>query len=139
MLSLAYVLWLALRILKLGFQINLSIPTPERPMSFTEAALFQWINGKAWQIVLMVATLYPAHQAEVKIMTAVAFIGILIVAGSFWIEAGKRIARYLKQPAIRKAYYLFLALALLLSTIPTGLNQLRAWMPSSEATRAAQR
>ncbi|MBN8555080.1 MAG: LysE family translocator [Deltaproteobacteria bacterium] len=123
-LSLLYVLWLALRIFETGFRGKVEITRSKRPMSFLEAALFQWVNGKAWQIVIMTATLYPSNHLHMKILQALSFLIALIITGSLWIELGKRIARYLQRPLFRKIYYSTLATALLLSTWPRGIQQL---------------
>ena len=45
--SLAYVLWLAARLVKSGFGATQAAHGRSRPMTFMEAVLFQWINGKA--------------------------------------------------------------------------------------------
>jgi threonine/homoserine/homoserine lactone efflux protein len=123
-LCLAYILWLSYRILKLGWQGDLQIAPTSRPMTFWEAVLFQWVNGKAWQAAITVATIYTADSALLRTLTALAFVGILIFACSMWVETGKMIARYLQNERVRKFYYVFLALALVLSAFPTGIKQL---------------
>lgn len=125
-LSLAYVLLLAVKIFKLGFRENVRLEPSLRPMTFWEAILFQWVNGKAWQMVLMAATLYPSEDIETKILGALSFVVILAVAGAVWLEIGKRIARFLERELVRKIYYAALAASLLLATVPTGISQLTA-------------
>ncbi len=127
--SLAYVAWLALRIFRMGFGKELNVTASARPMSFIEAALFQWINGKAWQIALMVSTLFAAGSIEAKLGEVGLLIVITLVSGLFWIELGKRLARYLQHPTARRVYYAALAIALLLSTLPRGVAQLMSGAP----------
>lgn len=123
--SLVYVIWLAIKILRMGYSENIELHSHVKPMSFNEAVLFQWINGKAWQMVIMTATLYPSQDIETKVLGAICFFIILIFTGAFWIEVGKRVTALLENSFIRKLYYLLMAVALLLSTVPTGLKQLR--------------
>lgn len=125
LLSLIYILWLAVRLFKTGFNGQLELNKSERPFTFMEITLFQWINGKAWQIVISAATIYPSTDSSTKFLTALIFIAVLFVCGSLWIEVGKRISRYLENPTVRKVYYAALAIALILSTVPAGIAQLK--------------
>jgi threonine/homoserine/homoserine lactone efflux protein len=122
--SLLYILWLAYRVLKMGFDSELKLKTRTRPMGFTEAILFQWINGKAWQVTIMVSTLYLTTSHVTRILEVLVMVVISFAAGIFWIELGKRIARFLNKPTVRKVYYSVLAIALILSTWPTGIIRL---------------
>lgn len=125
-LSLLYVVWLALRIFRMGFRENAKVEAGSRPMTFGEAVLFQWVNGKAWQMVLMAATIYPSPDLGTKVSGALVFVVLLLVTGSLWVEVGKRIARFLENPSVRRVYYSVLAASLLVSTVPAGISQLRA-------------
>jgi threonine/homoserine/homoserine lactone efflux protein len=122
--SLAYVALLALRIYRMGFKERLSFNSQVRPMSFLEATLYQWVNGKAWQIVLMVATLYSVESSSARFSQAGIIWIVTFAAGIVWIELGKRIAGFLEKPFARRVYYSLLALALILSTFPKGLEHL---------------
>ncbi|MBI3543889.1 MAG: LysE family transporter [Deltaproteobacteria bacterium] len=122
--SLAYVAWLAVRIVQMGLGAGLKLGGRGRPMSFLEAVAFQWINGKAWQIALMAATLFATSSDGVRLSQAAVMAAAILVLGSVWIELGKRIAGYLKKPLVRKLYYATLAVLLLLATWPTGVSQL---------------
>lgn len=115
-LSLAYVFWLAIRIFKMGFVGELKFRSPVRPMNFLEASLFQWMNGKAWQICLMISTLYATEAISERLGLAGILWIVTFAAGIMWIELGKRIAQLLERPMARKVYYSLLAVALLLST-----------------------
>lgn len=123
-LSLLYVLWLSIRIFKMGFGGVLKIGGSSRPMTFIEAVSFQWINGKAWQSALMASTLYATSYDLTRLVVAFVVIGVMLFSGIVWVELGKRITVFLKQPSIRKGYFSFLAIALMLSTWPTGISKL---------------
>lgn len=123
-ISLTYILWIAIWIFRMGFHDGLKIKSGLRPMRFHEAVLFQWVNGKAWQMAITIATIYASDNAWIKILGSLSFVVIILTTGSMWIELGKRIAVYLGKASVRKTYYSTLALALLLSTWPQGLSQL---------------
>jgi threonine/homoserine/homoserine lactone efflux protein len=123
--SLIYVAWLAIKVFRLGLVEDEQVSRRPRPMTFVEAVLFQWINGKAWQIVLMAATLYATPKTSVRLWSGLIFIIFLIITGSFWVELGAHISGLLKNPKTRFAYYSALALALIISTFPSGISMLR--------------
>ncbi len=123
-LSLLYVTWLAWRIAQMGFSKEMKLKSRVRPMNFLEGIAFQWVNGKAWQTVLMAATLFAVETFAMRMEQAGVFWIITFAAGILWIELGKRIALYLKRPLVRKIYFLTLALALLATTWPKGVAQL---------------
>lgn len=126
-LSLLYVLWLSYKIFISGFKTETNLTASLRPMTFTEGLMFQWVNGKAWQIVIMVATLYPTQDMRIKLLGALCFLAILFISASMWVEVGKRISRFLNKPNIRISYYSLMALSLIASTFPTGVAQLLAY------------
>jgi len=123
-LCLAYVGWLALRVLAMGFGGDLRLPGVERPLGFWETVAFQWVNGKAWQIALATATLYATESVPAKLAGAALFWGMILWTHLLWCELGKRIAGFLRRPLARKLYYGTLAALLVLSTWPQGLRAL---------------
>ena len=78
-ISIAYLLWLAWRIGTSG--ATDPVPGDEAgPMTFTEAALFQWINPKGWMVCLSVAANYVTPDnlwADVGVLSAVFLIASL--------------------------------------------------------------
>jgi len=126
-LSLIYVIWLSIKIFKLAFAEDLALDPSAKPFSFLQAAGFQWINGKAWQIAIMVATLYPSQQPQTKILGSFLFAVITFLSCALWVEIGKRIAVLLSTTWIKRTYYSALAVSLLLATVPGGIKQFLSW------------
>jgi threonine/homoserine/homoserine lactone efflux protein len=122
--SLGYITWLALKILQMGFGAGPQFSSRSRPMTFLEGAAFQWINGKAWQMGLMTATLYVASTNFERAGTALIFWVSVLISGFAWVEMGKRMTNFLQRPAVRRAYYSVLSVALILSTWPRGVEML---------------
>ncbi len=95
--------------------------TPARkPMSFTQAALFQYINPKAWVMgITSTATFLPAaallSEKTALIVLAVLFIGVPCII--IWTLFGTVIAVLFTSDKTRKLVNLTLA-ALLVATIP---------------------
>ncbi|SFO96063.1 LysE family translocator [Tranquillimonas alkanivorans] len=89
----------------------------DRPFSFVEAVLFQWVNPKVWAVALAAASGYsagldPAHEA---LRLASAFSGINLFVCLFWTTAGGLLAFLLTTPAAWVIFLRTMALALALS------------------------
>lgn len=105
-----WILWMAYNL----WQAN---PTQagrrDRPFTFIEAVLFQWINPKVWAVALSatayVATLPPAGQA---LALASAFSGINLGVCLFWTAAGAVLSYLLTNMAAWRIFMRIMALAL---------------------------
>lgn len=121
--SIAYLLWLAWRIA--------TAPPPAaregsgaKPLSFVQAALFQWVNPKAWTMALTALSAYmPPTDPR---------IGLLIVAGVFglvnlpsvglWTLLGVQMRRFLGNAGRLRAFNLTMAGLLVASLYPTVVS-----------------
>ena len=117
----AYLLWLA-------WQIATARPTVPgdgrsggRPFSFTKAALFQWVNPKAWVIAIGAVVTYTtagsALFGEVA-MLALIFALVSLPCLAAWTLAGVGASRILRTPAAMRWFNLILAGLLVLSLLP---------------------
>lgn len=117
-LALVYMVWLSWKLASSG-----SFGSGEakaRPMTFIEAALFQWINPKAWAMALTATTLYTDPDMY--------YLSVILVAGMFgiinlpsvscWAGFGVGLRGFLSIPARLRIFNVGMALLLLLSTLP---------------------
>lgn len=85
----------------------------DRPFTFVEAVLFQWVNPKVWAVALSatayVATLAPVQQATTL---AGAFSTINLGVCTFWAVAGSLLSYLLTNAAAWRVFMRFMALAL---------------------------
>ncbi|CAN0627623.1 cysteine/O-acetylserine efflux protein [Burkholderia multivorans] len=116
--SVAYLLYLAWRIGTSG-----EVKThggKSRPMTFLEAAAFQWVNPKAWMMVLTAATTirlsadYGLNAASM----AVVFILIGLPCICLWAAFGVGLRHVLSNPRALRAFNVTMALLLILSLYP---------------------
>jgi threonine/homoserine/homoserine lactone efflux protein len=121
MASVAYLLWLALKIARAG--------APEastesvRPLSFLQAAGFQWINPKAWAMGLSAMTLYaPGREPWAVLWVALAFCAVSLVSTTTWTVIGREIRRLLGKPARLRAFNWTMAALLVASMLPVLLR-----------------
>ncbi|WP_298956812.1 LysE family translocator [uncultured Methylobacterium sp.] len=105
--------------------------TAARPIGFVEAALFQWVNPKAW---IMATTAITAYTAGVDFAAALA--GIVTIFGlvgcgssALWAGAGTVVARWLHTPGRRRLFNAVLAAMLVASVLPIVLDLVAAHGP----------
>jgi threonine/homoserine/homoserine lactone efflux protein len=121
--SVVYMVWLAWKIANAG-PIKGDASGTEQPMTFLAAALFQWVNPKAWAMILTAVTAYtvPANfLVSLLIMTAI-FGAINIPCISCWTGFGVVLRDMLRDPARVKVFNYTMAALLVASLIPVLLG-----------------
>jgi len=118
--SCAYLLWLAFQIAR---SASASSSTGDgKPMTFLQAAAFQWINPKAWLMAVGAISAYTAGRG-MQLYVQVAIIALLTVIVTLlstltWTAFGAGIRRWLRAPLALRLFNLFMALLLVGSTVP---------------------
>ncbi len=70
-----------------------------RPMTFLQAAAFQWVNPKAWAMALTATTAYtPGHTITAIVIVALVFGAVNLPSVSVWTVLGQQMARILTNP-----------------------------------------
>ncbi|MGL6208987.1 MAG: LysE family translocator [Paracoccaceae bacterium] len=115
--SVAYMLWLAWKLAHAG------APGEEgasaRPMSFLQAAAFQWVNPKAWAMSLgAVAAYAPDQSLGAVAMVAGVFAAVNLPSVSVWTAAGGALRRFLTSPARLAVFNWTMAVLLVVSLVP---------------------
>ncbi|MBT0963644.1 LysE family translocator [Denitromonas iodatirespirans] len=104
-LAVGYLLWLALQLLKPARGGERS--GAGQPLSFIGAALFQWINPKAWMMALTInAAFLPTDTTPEAAIARVALVAALVNLPCIacWAAAGSSIRRRLADPAHRRTF-----------------------------------
>jgi threonine/homoserine/homoserine lactone efflux protein len=118
-ISIAYLLWLAWRIATAG-ATDPVVGDVARPMTFMEAALFQWVNPKGWAVCLSVAANYvsPGNlPVDVAVLSAV-FLIVSIVSASSWALFGTSLRPILANEQSMRVFNIAMAVALIASLWP---------------------
>lgn len=108
-----YMLWLAWKLARAA--------APEarggagRPLTFLQAAAFQWVNPKAWAMALGAVSLYAPGGA---VGAAVVFALVNLPSVSLWAGLGTQLRRLLTSPARLRAFNWTMAALLVLSLYP---------------------
>ena len=94
-----------------------------RPISFWQAALFQWVNPKAVVAALSASALYlrPAHWLTDFVVLEVVFAIATILAVAVWTGFGLVLRRLLSDPKHARIFNLAMALLLVASIVPMVL------------------
>ncbi len=115
--SVAYMLWLAWKI------AHASAPsdgkTHGRPMTFLQAAAFQWVNPKAWAMALTAVTLYaPDRSLSAVALVAVIFGIVNLPSVGLWVIIGQQMRRILTNETRLMAFNRTMAVLLVASLFP---------------------
>ena len=118
--SVAYLLWLA-------WKIATATGPAEgraggRPITFLQAAAFQWVNPKAWAMALTAITAYAPDRGMLAIVVvALIFGAINLPSVSTWTLVGQQMARFLTSHARRRTFNWTMATLLIASLMPVLL------------------
>ncbi len=89
------------------------------PMTFLQAAAFQWVNPKAWTMALTAVTVYsPGTGIWAILLVALIFGAINLPAVSSWTLMGQGMARLLTNRARLRAFNWAMAALLIASLYP---------------------
>lgn len=124
----AYLLYLAWRIATARPRAPVDTPAEEpskgRPMSFAQAALFQWINPKAWLVALSAAatlTSVARHPSLGRaLLLACLFLAVTLPITAFWTSVGLGAARVFTTGRALRRFNIAMA-ALLVASVASVL------------------
>ena len=114
-LSLGYMLFLAWKIARAGAPGT--VAAEARPLSFLQAAAFQWVNPKAWAMGLGALSAYAAGLGG-SLWVVVLFAVIGIPSAMVWTALGQGLRGWLAEPRRLRAFNIGMALLLVVSMLP---------------------
>ena len=119
--SIVYLLYLAWKIATAAAPAESaaanSAPARGKPFSFLQAAMFQWVNPKAWAMALTAVTVYaPSRDLDAILWVAIVFGIINLPSVSCWTILGQQIQPLLSNKRRLQAFN-FLMAGLLLTTV----------------------
>jgi threonine/homoserine/homoserine lactone efflux protein len=110
-----YLVWLAWKVTKFDGKVDKA--GAAKPLTFGQAALFQWLNPKCWMMYLGAVSLFTSGApAEVLVMAGL-FTVMVPPCFSCWAMLGAAVGRFLSTPARVRAFNWALALTLLATLI----------------------
>ena len=114
----AWMLWIAFGIARSAIVAGAA---PRSPMTFTGAALFQWVNPKAW--LLTVATTATYTVPNLPLLPQILLLSLLFTVVDFpcsllWVTIGAGAAQVLHSTRRLRAFNMAMAALLVLSIVP---------------------
>jgi threonine/homoserine/homoserine lactone efflux protein len=91
-----------------------------KPFTFLQAALFQWVNPKAWTMALTAISAYaPKSQGQIGVMLVALIFGLInLPSTGSWAAMGAKMRNFLSNPVRLKAFNIVAALLLVTSLYP---------------------
>jgi threonine/homoserine/homoserine lactone efflux protein len=112
--SIAYLSYLAW---KIATSSSASTQNRNKPLTSLQAALFQWVNPKAWAMALTAVTVYAPSQSLAAVALIALICGLINMPSIFvWVLLGERMQHYLRG-GIRLRVFNYSMAALLLASL----------------------
>ncbi len=90
-----------------------------KPFSFIQAALFQWVNPKAWSMALTAIAVYsPSRSFDAVLLVAMVFGVINLPTVSAWTLMGEQLRKLLTSPMRLRSFNITMAVLLMGSLYP---------------------
>ena len=121
--SLVYLMWLAWKIATAAPHLPDMPDTAGKPLTFVQAAAFQWVNPKAWSMATYAIVQYATDDMGARSLAAVLIVALVFAIVSFpcisaWVALGQEMRRFLTSPARLRAFNWVMAGLLVLSLYP---------------------
>jgi threonine/homoserine/homoserine lactone efflux protein len=94
---------------------------PAKPLTFLQAAAFQWVNGKGWVVALSAVTTYTVVETSLMLQViALSAIALVVTIGavSTWTAFGALLRQYLHTDRRRRWFNYSMAGLLVVSIVP---------------------
>ncbi len=119
--GIVYLLWMAWHIANTQGSMDTERYTKDKPFTFLQAALFQWVNPKAWIMAVTAISSFTTQSEYVLYqVTIVAF--VYLVVGVFsthsWTLGGVLLNGWLKSQRAIRNFNRVMALPIVLSVLP---------------------
>jgi threonine/homoserine/homoserine lactone efflux protein len=123
--GIAYMLWLAWKIARSG-PVGEGGAAAGKPMTFWQAAAFQWVNPKAWAMVVGAIAAYTVPENYTGSLLIIT--GVYALTGTpgslVWAAFGAALRNFLRDPVKVKWFNLAMAFLLVASLYPAVMDLL---------------
>lgn len=120
--SVAYLVYLAWKI-GTAAPLHEAGDVPGTPFTFLQAALFQWVNPKAWTMALTAITIYSPSRNVAAIAFVAAVFGLVnLPCIGLWTSMGQQLKRFLTSSMRLRVFNVSMALLLVASLYPVLIS-----------------
>ncbi len=119
--SAVYLVWLAWKIATSPAPSTADANSNGKPMTFVQAALFQWVNPKAWTMALTAIAVYAGSRSLPAVLTVAAVFGAInLPSVGVWAAMGQYLRGWMTDDRRRRAFNWGMA-ALLVGSLVVAL------------------
>ena len=116
--SALYLVWLAWKIALSPAPSAGDADSTGTPMTFMQAALFQWVNPKAWTMALTAIAVYAGSRSVIAVLGVAAVFGAInLPTVGVWAAMGQYLRRWMTDDRRRRAFNWGMAALLVLSLV----------------------
>jgi threonine/homoserine/homoserine lactone efflux protein len=95
------------------------------PLTFLQAALFQWVNPKVWAVTLTTFTVYmPSRRIDVILLACLLFLLVTLLSVTVWTLSGQQLRKLLTSKLRLRSFNAVMGTLLIASLYPV----LMAWV-----------
>lgn len=117
----AYLIYLAYKMAFSGGKVT-TRKQKTQPMTFFQAAMFQWVNPKGWTMAITATSLYASDHSVAGVLIVAGVFGLMCLpCNSLWVGIGSKLAGYLNQGKRLQVFNISMAALLLGSVLPALL------------------
>jgi threonine/homoserine/homoserine lactone efflux protein len=115
----AYMLWLAFKVASAS-PVDDDSKKPGKPMTFLQAAAFQWVNPKGIVAALSGVAVYmrPGHERQDFAIVLAVFAVATALSTATWVGFGAALRHYLRDPLHARIFNIVMGLLLVASIYP---------------------
>ena len=119
-LAVGYMLFLAYKIATSAPKLEAGQSSTARPMTFLQAAAFQWVNPKAWAMSLSAISIYLSEGAGLLgvFLVAAGYSLVNLPSVTMWVLLGTQVRRLLRTPQKLRVFNWLMAVLLVVSLLP---------------------
>ena len=120
-IGIAYLLWMAYKIANSSDSFEAKVNNTKKPFTFIQAALFQWVNPKAWVMAITAISLFTIANDDILFQVFV-LAGIYLLSGilsaNIWTLGGVFLNKFIKNKKSIKVFNISMAFLIVFSVIP---------------------
>ena len=124
-LGIGYLLWMAWHIANTRGSLNTKEHQNDKPFSFIQAALFQWVNPKAWIMAVTAISSFTTQSSEVLYQVAIIafiYLAVGVFSTHSWALGGVLLHKWLESERAIRTFNRVMALLIVLSVVPFMLG-----------------
>lgn len=124
--GIVYLLWMAYKIANNHTTYEIDEKGESKPFTFFQAALFQWVNPKAWIMAITATSVFViSNESSFLQVIIIAIIYMLsgVISTNSWALGGVFLKRFIRDEKSVKIFNISMALLLVVSVIPFVLQR----------------